>query len=497
MPSDIDAETAVLGAMLMDSEANAIGCDAMVPDHFYSSHNRRIFVALMDLQTQGIPPDLTTLSHELKSKGYLETIGGNAKIVEVTHSVATSANIKYHAEIVARIAHQRFLYNDFSGIVDSCLDSDCDLEKVIKTIQKKSELADKYRGNKYLIGRTTKLDLMKMKFPPVVWAVPGWIPQGATILCAKSKAGKTLLALHIADAVSCGGVVCGKIDVKQGRVLYLALDDPLDLIQERLISFATEPNTDFHVETHTKFVCRVGDGLLRQLTEWCTTYGDARLIVIDVWAKARPQRVKRGDIYQEDYEDLSIINEWACAHGIAVIITHHSNKSKDDDPTQTISGSMGVTGAVSAYATLTRVGEEKLATLHITGNRVRQQSLSLRFTPEVQGSPWELIGVASKSSSGEKISDREGEVYDMLLEHKDGLRATQVADALDVGVSTASKFLHRLREKCSEVIGGKRADGHKWKIREMQKDDPSFNFGENKGEGLGEGPPPWEKEVSK
>src|SRR5215471_3418673 len=68
-------------------------------------------------------------------------------------------------------------------------------------------------------------ELMRMELPPPRWAVPGLIPEGLTILASKPKVGKSFLAMGLAVAVGCGGRALGSIEVEQGDVLYLALED--------------------------------------------------------------------------------------------------------------------------------------------------------------------------------------------------------------------------------------------------------------------------------
>ena len=66
-------------------------------------------------------------------------------------------------------------------------------------------------------------NLRSTVFPPIKWAVDGFLPEGLSILAGGPKVGKSLLALHLAVGVALGGCVLGKIPVIKGRVLYLAL----------------------------------------------------------------------------------------------------------------------------------------------------------------------------------------------------------------------------------------------------------------------------------
>ena len=76
--------------------------------------------------------------------------------------------------------------------------------------------------------------LRKAKLPAIKWAVEGFLPSGLTILGGGPKTGKSILALHLGIGVAIGGCVLGKIEVEQGDVLYLALEDNQRRLQERL-----------------------------------------------------------------------------------------------------------------------------------------------------------------------------------------------------------------------------------------------------------------------
>ncbi len=68
-------------------------------------------------------------------------------------------------------------------------------------------------------------ELLATEFPDPRWAVPGLIPEGATVLAARPKIGKSWLMLATAIAVASGGRALGHVPCPPGDVLYLALED--------------------------------------------------------------------------------------------------------------------------------------------------------------------------------------------------------------------------------------------------------------------------------
>jgi len=100
-PQDTDAEQAVLGAMLIDPDAVPRSIELLRPDDFYRPAHRMVFEAMMDLFDRSSPVDVVTCSAALRQSGRLEAVGGAAYLAELQDAVATSANVAYHARIVA------------------------------------------------------------------------------------------------------------------------------------------------------------------------------------------------------------------------------------------------------------------------------------------------------------------------------------------------------------------------------------------------------------
>ena len=91
---------------------------------------------------------------------------------------------------------------------------------------------------KDILARTTIFNAQELRdkvFPPIKWAVEGFLPEGLSILAGGPKIGKSILALHLATGVAIGGCVLGKINVAKGQVLYLALEDTPRRLQERIL----------------------------------------------------------------------------------------------------------------------------------------------------------------------------------------------------------------------------------------------------------------------
>ncbi len=103
-----------------------------------------------------------------------------------------------------------------------------ELQNVIKSAKKKDVLINNQKGIKY----SNMNELQKLKLPPIIFYIDGFIPQGLTILCSSPKMGKSWMALDMCLSISQGIKFMG-FNTLQSKVLYLALEDSLNRLQSR------------------------------------------------------------------------------------------------------------------------------------------------------------------------------------------------------------------------------------------------------------------------
>ena len=99
-PHDLDAERAVIGAMLVSEAAVSVVGETLAAEDFYSETHRVLYGAMMRLYAKGEPIDQLTLSDELKSVGEFDRVGGRQYVFRLVESVPTAANAARYAEIV-------------------------------------------------------------------------------------------------------------------------------------------------------------------------------------------------------------------------------------------------------------------------------------------------------------------------------------------------------------------------------------------------------------
>ena len=131
VPNDINAEAAVLSAMMIDTYSVAKAIELLEVEHFYRKTHQIIFKTICDLFENNIEIDIITLIDKLKINKQLETIGGEAFIDELSDVVLSSANIEYHADIVLKKALVRQLIEASNKIIEGCYASDKDADDIV------------------------------------------------------------------------------------------------------------------------------------------------------------------------------------------------------------------------------------------------------------------------------------------------------------------------------------------------------------------------------
>ena len=109
LPQNVEAEEAVLGALLIDSESIAKVAPFLRPQDFYRERNRTIYEVRVELYNRHEPGDFVTMCDELERRGKLEDVGGASYLTSLINAVPTSVHVEYYARIVERCSIMRRL----------------------------------------------------------------------------------------------------------------------------------------------------------------------------------------------------------------------------------------------------------------------------------------------------------------------------------------------------------------------------------------------------
>ncbi|HEX3031801.1 MAG TPA: replicative DNA helicase [Bacillota bacterium] len=135
-PHNLDAEQSVLGSMLIDADAVLKATEILRPGDFYRDAHKLVFQAIVDLVERGEPADLVTVSEELRSRSFLDKIGGVSYIASLAGIVPTSANVEYYARIVEEKALLRSLISVSSRIASLGYEGEEEVEDLLGKAEK-------------------------------------------------------------------------------------------------------------------------------------------------------------------------------------------------------------------------------------------------------------------------------------------------------------------------------------------------------------------------
>lgn len=130
-PHSIEAETAVLGSMLLDREVISHAIELLASAYFYKDAHKKIYSAIIKLFDDNKGVDLITLIEELKKTGSLDEVGGPAYIASLASSVPTAANFIHYAGIVKEKMILRSLINASTQIATECYDTSNDAHNIL------------------------------------------------------------------------------------------------------------------------------------------------------------------------------------------------------------------------------------------------------------------------------------------------------------------------------------------------------------------------------
>ena len=165
------------------------------------------------------------------------------------------------------------------------------------------------------------MELYDTAYPPKLPIIDGLLYNGTYLFVGSPKIGKSFFMAQIGYHISKGLPLWG-FSVRQGTVLYLALEDDYARLQKRLSQmFGMEGSENFYFATKSK---SLNDGLERQLVTFVAEHKDARLIIIDTLQKVREVGGDKFS-YASDYEIVTKLKAFSDKYGICFLVVHHTS----------------------------------------------------------------------------------------------------------------------------------------------------------------------------
>ena len=136
-PHDIDAERALLGAIILKPEAMHDVSVTVYPESFYADKHREIFRAILDTFLKGDPIDILSITTKLKSRDLLDRVGGASYVTELVETVPAAGNSNYYATLVQNKYVLRGLINAADDIAELGYSDPENVEEAMDTAEKK------------------------------------------------------------------------------------------------------------------------------------------------------------------------------------------------------------------------------------------------------------------------------------------------------------------------------------------------------------------------
>ena len=315
LPHSIEAEQAVIGAMLMDKEAILTSSEIVSGDDFYQTAYGVIFEAIVEIYNEGKPVDLITLQTRLKEKDVPAEISSLEFVRDLVAAVPTSANVKYYAEIVSEKAMLRRLIKLNEDIENMCYLGKEPMEAVLEITEKKVfELVQKRNTGDFVpikqvvLNALDKIEMASKNAGSVTGIPTGFLdldyktaglqPSDLILVAARPSMGKTAFVLNIAQHVA----------FKANKSVAIF---SLEMSKEQLVNrlFALEAQVD----AQSLRTGNLKDSDWEKLIESAGTIGRSNLIIDDtpgisiseLRSKCRKYKLEHGlDLIIIDYLQL-------------------------------------------------------------------------------------------------------------------------------------------------------------------------------------------------
>lgn len=219
IPNNLEAEQSVIGSMLLTKKALQKSLESLTKDDFYLDANAKIFECIFSLNERKKPVDITTLSEELNSRGWLNQIGGVEYIADAINSVPTTANIDEYINIVSEKSLLRKLIDEATDIVKNSYNVSTDIGDFLYDAQKKiTKVSEGLRSAEFKPIQTVltkaQADLETLAankgditgiptgFYDLDKITSGFHPNELIIVAARPGMGKTAIALNMATNIA-------------------------------------------------------------------------------------------------------------------------------------------------------------------------------------------------------------------------------------------------------------------------------------------------------
>jgi hypothetical protein len=327
LPSNLEAERAVLGAVLLDNACLA-SLTTAAPEHFFLHQHQIIARTMKAMGDENIPIDLVTLMEALERAAQLEAAGGIAYISQLADGLPRSSNTEHYARIVREKSDLRAVAYGAQAIEQAALDPEANPVELAARLQ---NLADGVtRSPQQRLKCVTAQEMLELELPQREMLLAPVLPtQGLAMLYSKRGLGKTYMSLSIAYAVASGDEFLGWQAPRPRPVLFVDGELPAATLKDRLaavtqgMSRTAKPGMlrlitpDLQAGAFPDLATREGQALVEN------ALGDAEFVILDnLSALCVSGKENEGESWLP-------VQRWALRlrqRGVSVLFVHHAGK---------------------------------------------------------------------------------------------------------------------------------------------------------------------------
>lgn len=221
-PSAVEAERAILGAILLDAPSIHVAIDLVKAEDFYHEAHRSIFQAMVELSAGGRSLDVVTLADLLTTRGEISRVGGFASLGQLAAETGSAANVEAHCRLVSEKARLRRLLSATERIRQSVLQSAQPADEIIDGAEREvfeiaqrrdarepkpvQDLLDEtFRHIEVLRAAKGKLTGVTTGYVDLDDKTSGFQKADLFILAGRPSMGKSTLAMNMMEAVALEG----------------------------------------------------------------------------------------------------------------------------------------------------------------------------------------------------------------------------------------------------------------------------------------------------
>src|SRR5574340_351486 len=301
LPSNLDAERSILGAILLDNNALNTAVESLKSEDFLLNQHQRIFTQMVALGEAQHAIDLVTLTEELHRHGELEASGGAPYLASLVDGMPRVSNVEHYARIVKEKAMLRNLIHATHNIQQRAFDAEEGADTILDNaessifalaedrvkaglISVKDIVRDNFERLEKIFREGKSVTGISTGYGELDKLLSGLQPSELIILAARPSQGKTALALNVAENIAIRGGL---------PVAVFSLEMSKESLLQRLVS------AEARIDAHKFRSGHLSREDWRRMTEALGTISSAPLwvddagstSVLEIGAKAR--RLKR------------------------------------------------------------------------------------------------------------------------------------------------------------------------------------------------------------